>query len=79
MLANTGPTSQKYFTGITSPEKEKNEYYYKSKIELAMIFHELKNDEASLQLLDEIIREGYSMKITLQAENLAEYYRNEQN
>lgn len=71
--------SQKYFTGITSPDKEKNEYYYKSRIELAMICHELKNDEASLQVLDEIIRDNYSMKITLQAENLAEYYRNEQN
>ncbi len=71
--------SQKYFTGITTPDKKKNEYYYKSKIELAMIYHELKNDEESIQLLDEIIMENYSMKITLQAANLVEYYRNEQN
>lgn len=71
------PAGQKYFTGITSHDKPKNEYYYKSKIELAIIYHELKNTEESIQVLEEIIRDNYSMKITLQAQNLVEYYRNE--
>ena len=70
--------SRKYFTGITAPEKEKNEYYYKSKIELAMIYHELRDAEASLQLLDEVVKDDYSMKFTLQARNLIEYYSTKQ-
>lgn len=68
-------SSQKYFKSITMPDREKNEYYYKSKIELAMIYHELTNDEASIQILEEIIRDNYSMKITLQAENLLDFYK----
>lgn len=71
--------ARNYFEGITAADREKNEYYYKSMIELAVIYYELKNESEALQILNDLIKNDYSLKLTLQAQNLAEYYSAGQN
>lgn len=51
-----------------------NEFSYKSKIELAMIYYELKNIDYSYNYLNQIISENSHGKYKAEAENLLEYY-----
>ena len=63
----------KYFLKAIETESE-NDYYYKSKIEAAIIYYEMKNIENSLNFLNNIIKSGASSKYKNEAENLLEYF-----
>jgi len=52
----------------------KSEYIYKSKIELAIIYHEMNNTEDSLKFLNEITNNNGHGKYKIEAENIIEYY-----
>ncbi len=64
----------RYFTSVIESVKIKNEYYFKSKIELSIINYELKNNDAAEEILDEIITENLNIRYTIEAENLKEFY-----
>lgn len=68
-------TALKFFEDVTGASKERNEYYYRSAIELAVIHFELNNAEAAVKILEEIISENRNVKYTMEAENLLEYHR----
>lgn len=52
----------------------KTDYVYKSKIELSIIYFEMKNTEYAFNYLNEITKENTNSKYKLEAENLFEYF-----
>lgn len=75
LLGKNKSNALKYFQDVREKSKEKNEFYYKSVIELAIINYELKNNDFASEILEEIITENKNMKYRIEAENLLEYYR----
>ncbi|HNX24582.1 MAG TPA: tetratricopeptide repeat protein [Spirochaetota bacterium] len=63
----------KYFLKVVELNN-KNDYVYKSKIELAIIYYEMKNTEYAFNYLNEIITDSTHSKYKLEAENLLEYF-----
>ena len=73
-LYNKNKTSAlKYFLKVAELDN-KNDYAYKSKIELAILYFELKNTEVAFNYLNEIINDNTHGKYKVEAENLLEYF-----
>lgn len=73
LLYNNNRTgSIKYYQKVLSDENKKNEFVQRSKIELAIIYYEIKNSKTSLQLLNELISDNEKGRYRIQAENLLE-------
>ncbi|HPJ40786.1 MAG TPA: tetratricopeptide repeat protein [Spirochaetota bacterium] len=69
---NNKSSSLKYYQKVLTEKNQKNEFVQKSKIELAIIYNELRNHKASIQLLNELIAENDKGRFRNQAENLLE-------
>jgi tetratricopeptide (TPR) repeat protein len=63
----------KYFLKAVELESG-NDYVYKSKIELAIIYYEMKNIEIAYNYLHEIVKDNTHGKYKIEAENLLEYF-----
>jgi tetratricopeptide (TPR) repeat protein len=66
--------SLKYYQKVLTEQNIKNEFVQRSKIDLAIIYHEMKNYNASLQLLNELITDNEKGRYKLQAENLLDTF-----
>jgi len=63
----------KYFLKVVELNA-KNDFYYKSKIELSIIYHEMKNTGYAINYLKEINEDNTHGKYKINAENLLEYF-----
>ncbi len=63
----------KYFLKVAEVDNM-NDYTFKSKIELAIIYYELKNTDLAFNYLNEIINDNSHEKYKIEAENLLEYF-----
>jgi len=63
----------KYFLKVVELNN-KSDYVYKSKIELAVIYYEMKNNEYAINYLNEIVNDKTHSRYKLEAENLLEYF-----
>lgn len=64
--------SMKYYQKVFAEENKKNEFVQRSKLELAIIYSETKNYNASIQLLNELISDNEKGRFKIQAENILE-------
>jgi len=69
----------KYFTKVTESESVMFDFTQRSKIELALIYFEIKNNDNAINYLSEILNEKINNKYKIEAENLIEYFNNEIN
>ncbi|HOP62711.1 MAG TPA: tetratricopeptide repeat protein [Spirochaetota bacterium] len=75
LLYNNNRTSSiKYFKKSLTDENKKNEFVQKSKLELAIIYHDMRRNDLSIELLNELITDNDKGRYRNQAENLLETY-----
>ena len=65
----------KYYTAAIADSNRSNEFVLKSRLDLAIIYHELKNHTLSQQFLNEILDERERGSYRIKARNLLEYYK----
>jgi len=68
----------KYFLKVLELDS-KSDYSYKSKIELAIVYYEMKNHDVAYNYLNEIIKDNTHEKYRIEAENLFEYFNSSKN
>ena len=68
----------KYFLKVIENET-KSDYYYKSKIEAAIIYYEMKNTDLAGNYLTEVMNDNTHGKYKVEAENLLEYFNTSKN
>lgn len=71
---NNRNNSIKYYQKVLVENNKKNEFVQRTKIELAIINYEMKNSNASFQLLNELISDNDKGRYRIQAENLIEAF-----
>ncbi len=71
---NNRSGSIKYYQKVLEDENKKNEFVQKSKLELAIIYNEMKNYDLSRNLLNELLAENDKGRYRIQAENLLELF-----
>lgn len=69
----------KYLTDVTESVNLSTDYSQKSRIELALIYFEMKNNNSALNYLNEIINGNTYTKYKVEAENLIEYFESKKN
>ena len=68
----------KYFLKVLEVDS-KSDYCYKSKIELAIVYYEMKNSDIAYNYLNDIIKDNAHGKYRIEAENLLEYFNSIKN
>jgi len=68
----------KYFLKVIELDS-KSDYNYKSRIELAIVYYEMKNTEVAFNYLNEIIKDTTHVRYKIEAENLLEYFNSLKN
>jgi len=67
-------TAIRYFLKVVELNA-KNDFINKSRIELGLIYYEMKNNEYAYSYLNEVIRDNQQGKFRIEAENLLEYFK----
>jgi tetratricopeptide (TPR) repeat protein len=67
-------TAIKYFLKVVEIDA-KNDYINKSRIELGILYFEMKNNEYAYSYLNEVISDNQHGKFRIEAENLLEYFK----
>ncbi|HOK91441.1 MAG TPA: tetratricopeptide repeat protein [Spirochaetota bacterium] len=78
LLQKNKNMAMKYFNKTITQDNGNSEYGIKSKLELAILYYEQKNYSMSSELLQQIIKEHSRGKFNLQAENLYDFFFNNQ-
>ncbi len=65
----------KYFIKTAESESATMDLFSKSRIELALIYFEMKNSDNALNYLNDILKENTNNKYKIEAENLIEYFK----